>query len=110
MNRINEIIQNANGYMLLFCLSYSFALGCFFPDIWDKIYDRKKISRLAVIQFLRANGSFALTLAICCIPGIILALNGHKDYLGVSFVFFVLGGLFRRIFHETKIWRGPPWF
>ena len=104
MDRLGEIIHNTNGYLLLSCAIYSFICGCIFPEIWDKIYDRKKTSRLAIIQLVRSVGSWVLVVVFCCLPGQILAWTlDNRDYGGVSLLCFVIGWCVRGLLHNKKI-------
>lgn len=111
MGRLEEIIQNANAYLLLFCVTYSFVCGCLFPEISDKLYNRKRNSRLAITQLIRSLGSWVIILVISCLPGKVSAMmTDNNDYGGSSLLFFLIGWCTRRFLHEAKIWRGPPWF
>jgi hypothetical protein len=110
MERLSEIIANTNEYILLLCITYSFFCGTIFPEIWDQFYDRKRLNRSAIIQLARALGSWGLTIVIGTLPGTIMAWASHRDYGGASLLLFFIGWGVRRILHESKIWRGPPWF
>lgn len=110
MNRFDEILVNTDEYVLLICVIYSFFGGTIFPNVWNYFYDRKKTSRYAAEQLVRSLGTWGLSVIICTLPGTVLAWITHRDYGGASLLFFVIGWGIRRILHETKIWRGPPWF
>lgn len=110
MERVSEIFVNTNGYYLLVCITYSLICGTLFPNIWDALYHREQKSRYAAVQLIRSLGTWSLAVLICTLPGTVLAWTAHRDYGGASLLFFVIGWAIRRLLHEAKIWRAPPWF
>jgi hypothetical protein len=109
MDRLREIIENTWGICIFISIGYSFLVGLFMPEI-SKRLRFGSLSKYPIVNVIRIISWFPVLMFISIIPGLALSRIYHPDYGMSSFLFFLIGMGVRRILHETKIWRGPPWF